>query len=79
MTARTVGAEEAYRMGFLNRLVAEGQLLGEAVALAGVMASNPGAITQKRALDEANGISERLHAENRALRRWQSEARGLMG
>jgi enoyl-CoA hydratase/carnithine racemase len=79
MTARSVGAEEAYRMGFLNRLVAEEQLLGEAEALAVVMASNPGAITQKRALDEAHGVSERLHAENRALRRWQSEARGLMG
>ena len=79
MTARTVGAEEAYRMGFLNRLVAEDQLLGESAALAVVMASNPGAITQKRALDEVNGVSERLYAENRALRRWQSEARGLMG
>ena len=79
MTARTVGAEEAYRMGFLNRLVGEEQLLGEAAALAALMASNPGAITQKRALDEVNGVSERLHAENRALRRWQSEARGLMG
>jgi hypothetical protein len=43
------------------------------------MASNPGAITQKRALDEATGLSERLHAENRGLRRWQSEAKGLMG
>jgi enoyl-CoA hydratase/carnithine racemase len=79
MTARTVGAEEAYRMGFLNRLVAEEQLLGESAALGAVMASNPGAITQKRALDEANGLSHRLHAENRALRRWQSEAKGLMG
>jgi enoyl-CoA hydratase/carnithine racemase len=79
MTARTVGADEAYRMGFLNRLVAEEQLLEESTALAVTMAANPGAITQKRALDERNGVSERLHAENRALRRWQSEARGLMG
>jgi enoyl-CoA hydratase/carnithine racemase len=79
MTARTIGAEEAYRMGFLNRLVAEEQLLGESAALAVVMASNPGAITQKRALDEADGLTQRRHAENRALRRWQSEAKGLMG
>ncbi|MCW3037291.1 MAG: enoyl-CoA hydratase/isomerase family protein [Actinobacteria bacterium] len=79
MTARTVGAEEAYRMGFLNRLVAEEQLLDESAALALVMASNPGAITQKRALDEATGLSARLQAENRGLRRWQSEAKGLMG
>src|SRR5437660_406057 len=79
MTARTVRAQEAHPLGFLNRLVAEERLLGESAALALVMASNPGAITQKRALDERNGVSERLHAENRALRRWQSEARGLMG
>jgi enoyl-CoA hydratase/carnithine racemase len=79
MTARTVGAEEAYRMGFLNRLVAEEQLLGESAALAATMAANPGAIIQKRALDEATGLSERIHAENRGLRRWQSEAKGLMG
>jgi enoyl-CoA hydratase/carnithine racemase len=79
MTARPVGAEEAYRMGFFNRLVAEEHLLGESAALAVVMASNPGAIIQKRALDEVNGLSQRLHAENRALRRWQSEAKGLMG
>ena len=79
MTARTVRAEEAYRMGFLNRLVDEERLLGEAAGVATVMAANPGAITQKRALDEATGLSERLHAENRALLRWQSEAEGLMG
>jgi hypothetical protein len=66
-------------MGFLNRLVAEEQLLGEAAALATMMASNPGAVIQKRALDEATGLSERTHAENRGLRRWQSEAEGLMG
>jgi hypothetical protein len=59
--------------------VAEEGLLGESAALAVMMASNPGAITQKRALDEATGLSERLHAENRGLRRWQSEAKGLMG
>lgn len=79
MTARTVGAEEAYRMGFLNRLVAEEQLREEAAAAATMMAANPGALAQKRALDEVTGLSERLHAENRALRRWQSEAKGLMG
>ena len=79
LTARTVGAEEAYRMGFLNRLVGEGQLLGEAAALATTMAANPGASVQKRALDETLGLSARMQAENRGLRRWQSEAPGLMG
>ena len=79
MTARTVGAEEAYRMGFLNRLVGEGQLLGDAAALAATMAANPGASVQKRALDETLGLSARMQAENRGLRRWQSEAPRLMG
>ena len=79
MTARTLGADEAYRMGFLNRLVGEDQLLAEAAALAGTMAANPGVIVQKRALDEALGLSARMHAENRGLRRWQSDATGLMG
>ena len=79
MTARSVGAEEAYRMGFLNRLVDEEQLLGEAVSLGVVMAANRGAMVQKRALDEAMGISAKLRQENRALRRWQEGAGGLMG
>jgi enoyl-CoA hydratase/carnithine racemase len=79
MTARTVRAEEAYRMGFLNRLVGEEELLAEAAALATAMAANPGAIVQKRALDEALGLSARMQAENRGLRRWQSGATGLMG
>lgn len=79
MTARTVGAEEAHRMGFLNRLVGEEDLIGESASLAAVMASNPGALVQKRALDEAVGLSVRAAAERRGLVRWQSEAEGLMG
>jgi enoyl-CoA hydratase/carnithine racemase len=79
MTARTADAQEAWRMGLLNRLVAPEDLERAAVGLAASMASRPGAMTQKHALDEAWGISVRLHAENRGLRRWQDEAEGLMG
>ncbi len=79
MTARPVGAEEAYRMGLLNRLVTEEDLLAEATSLAAAMAANPGAMTQKRTLEEATGLAERLQRESRALRRWQEEAGGLMG
>lgn len=79
LTARTVAADEAYQMGFLNRLVAPESLRAEAVALAETMASRPGAMTQKRALDEAWGISTRLATENRGLQRWQDQAGGLMG
>lgn len=79
MTARTVDAPEAWRMGLLNRLVAPEELEGAAAVLAASMASRPGAMTQKRALDEACGMSARLRSENRGLRRWQDEAEGLMG
>jgi enoyl-CoA hydratase/carnithine racemase len=79
MTARTVGAEEALDIGLLNRLVAEEDLEAAAVSLAAEMAANPGAMTQKRALEEASGLLARIQSENRALRRWQSQARGLMG
>lgn len=79
LTARTVGADEAYRMGFLNRLVAEEALESEAVALAGQVAANRGAALQKRLLDEGTVLTDRTRRENRALLRWQRGARGLMG
>jgi 2-(1,2-epoxy-1,2-dihydrophenyl)acetyl-CoA isomerase len=40
-TSRTVGAEEAYRMGLMDRLVAADALIDEAVALADAMAAQP--------------------------------------
>jgi enoyl-CoA hydratase len=70
MTSRTVGAEEAYRMGFLNRLVPEANLEQEAVDLAAALAEQPGAVMQKRLVDEACGLTARARAESRALRRW---------
>lgn len=79
MTARTIDAQEAWRMGLLNRLVAPDELERAAVDLAASMASRPGAMTQKRALDEAWGVSAQLHRENRGLRRWQDGAPDLMG
>jgi 2-(1,2-epoxy-1,2-dihydrophenyl)acetyl-CoA isomerase len=41
MTSRDVGAEDAYRMGLLDRLVGDGALLDEAVELAALIASRP--------------------------------------
>jgi enoyl-CoA hydratase/carnithine racemase len=76
MTSRTLRAEDAHRMGFLNRLVPADGLLEEATSLAAAMATNPGAMAQKRALDEATGLSGRVRQESRALRRWQEGARG---
>lgn len=73
LTGRTVGADEAYRMGFLNRVVDARELEHEAVALATAVASAPGAGQTKRLLDEALGISARTRSENRALSRWQNK------
>lgn len=79
LTARTVSGEEAYRIGFLNRLVAEESLEEEAAALAGGIAERPGAFIQKRQLDLMLEVSARTASENRALRRWQADSQSLMG
>jgi enoyl-CoA hydratase/carnithine racemase len=70
LTSRTVGGVEAYRFGFLNRLVPEDELETEAVSLAALLASRPGAVLQKRLVDEAAGLTDAVRAENRGLRRW---------
>jgi enoyl-CoA hydratase len=79
MTSRTVTGDEAYRIGFLNRLVAEESLENEAVTLVAEMAKNRGTVAQKRQLDLILGVSERTSSENRALRRWQADSQTLMG
>jgi enoyl-CoA hydratase/carnithine racemase len=70
MTSRSVGAEEAYRIGFLNRLVPEAELEPTAVGLAAALAAQPGAAGQKRLIDEACGLTARARAESRALGCW---------
>jgi enoyl-CoA hydratase/carnithine racemase len=70
MTSRSVGGEEAYRIGFLNRLVPEAELEPVAVGLASALAALPGAAGQKQLVDEACGLTARARAESRALRRW---------
>lgn len=75
MTTRMVDAEEAYRLGLLDRLV-DGDPVPAAVELAAAMAANPGAPDQKRLLDRASGLSERTASENRGLVAWQHSAGG---
>jgi enoyl-CoA hydratase/carnithine racemase len=77
LTGRTVGAEEAFRIGFLNRVVDEAELEHEAVALASAMASAPGASQTKQLLDDASQLAARVSTENRALRRWQAGRTGI--
>lgn len=69
MTSRSFDGAEAYRLGFLNRLLDPDALEGEAQSLAETMTSNPGAILQKRLLDEAVELTARVRRENRALKR----------
>lgn len=79
LTARTLRGEEAYRIGWLNRLVPVEELTATAQRLAGGMAAHRGAAALKRILDEAAGLTLRTRQENRALLRFQDEATGLMG
>jgi enoyl-CoA hydratase/carnithine racemase len=74
MTSRTVGAEEAFRIGLLNRIADDAELGHESVALAATMAANPGASMQKRLLAEGADLAGRVHRETRAILRWQKES-----
>lgn len=77
LTTRMVDAQEAYRLGLLDRLV-DGDPVPAAVELATATAANPGAADQKRLLDKASRLSERTASENRGLVAWQRSAgRGI--
>lgn len=79
MTGRSVGGEEAYRMGLVNRLVAGEGMLAAAIGEAALMAANPGAIALKEAVHREAGLAARVRRENEALVAWQEQAQGLMG
>jgi enoyl-CoA hydratase/carnithine racemase len=69
-TARTVGAEEAVRIGLVNRMVPSADLIDEAIAMAERIAANsPGGVRMsKRALQrnqEVTSYSAALELENR--------------
>jgi enoyl-CoA hydratase/carnithine racemase len=69
-TGRTMGAEEAERWGFFNRLVAPEALAGEAAELARALASGPTfahAMTKRQLHQEwAMGVDEAIEAEAQA-------------
>jgi enoyl-CoA hydratase/carnithine racemase len=69
-TARTMGADEAERLGMVNRVVADGELLGAALEMAGqICANSPGGVQlSKRALQanmEVSSYAAALELENR--------------
>lgn len=69
-TGRSIGGEEAERWGFLNRLVAPDELLGEAQAFAAALAAGPSfahAMTKKMLHQEWNmGVDQAIEAEAQA-------------
>jgi 2-(1,2-epoxy-1,2-dihydrophenyl)acetyl-CoA isomerase len=71
LTSRAVGAEEALRMGLLQRVVAHADLVGEAQSVAAQIAAFPpiAAMMSKRSIQhslDAN-FSEQLRYEIRAI------------
>lgn len=69
LTSRTVPANEAARIGLVQRLVPSGEGVAEATALAGAIARNDRAAVAylKRQFDRFSGQSDRIAAENDAL------------
>jgi enoyl-CoA hydratase len=58
LTGREIGAEEAERMGFLNRVVPDGEALTTAIALAAEIASYPwlGVVNDRRSVYAGLGL-----------------------
>jgi enoyl-CoA hydratase len=58
LTGREISADEAERMGFLNRVVADGQALATATALAADIASHPwrGVVNDRRSVYAGLGL-----------------------
>jgi enoyl-CoA hydratase len=68
LTGREIGAEEAERMGFLTRVVPDGDALGTAIALAGEIASFPwrAVVNDRKSVYAGLGrdLDEALHIED---------------
>jgi enoyl-CoA hydratase len=60
LTGREIGTEEAERMGFLNRVVPDGQALATAIDLAGEIASYPwlGVVNDRRSVYAGLGLDQ---------------------
>ena len=69
LTSRTIGAEEAYRLGLVQRLVEPGEALGTALEVAAQIASHPPEAVAylRRQFARFSGSADRIAAENDAL------------
>lgn len=69
LTSRTFDADEALRVGFVQRLAAAGEALDAALQLAGqIAANNPDAVRYlKRQFLAFSGLGDRIASENDAL------------
>ena len=67
LTGREIGAEEAERMGFVNRVVPDGEALATAVALAGEIAVVPVARRRERPQERLRRASASASEEALAI------------
>lgn len=69
LTSRTVGAQEAARIGLVQRLVPAGEGVPAALEVAATIAGNPADAVRylKRQFDRFSGLGDRIAAENDAL------------
>jgi enoyl-CoA hydratase/carnithine racemase len=69
LTSRTMAADEALRVGLVQRLVPDGEVLAAALEVAGeISRNNPAAVRYlKRQFDRFSGLGDRVAAENDAL------------
>ena len=60
LTGREIGADEAERMGFVNRVVPDGEALATAVAMAGEIAAFPwlGVVNDRRSVYRGLGLGQ---------------------
>jgi enoyl-CoA hydratase/carnithine racemase len=79
LSARTVAADEALRIGLVNRVAPAAKTESSAVALAADIATNPpeAVAVLKRMLHEHDGVVERTSAEGRVQVEWGRSGQGL--
>ena len=79
LSSRTVGADEALRLGLVNRVAPAAGTEDAAMELAAQVASHPpeAVARLKRMLHEWDGVEERTRVEGEGQVEWQREGPGL--